>query len=156
MRIRGSSINSSLSSNSTSGQFTQSTLSFASCSSNSLNSSVCSSFSIRYDTRYDGLDLLVKAVLHLSGSVLCVPFTQKRVIRRRKRAFRFPTFMAEEFEQSGGERIVKDEGITSISKSKRRRRGMAVPSKFQDSVMQPWKRRSRRQKQSGDLDYGSD
>ncbi|KAK9137696.1 hypothetical protein Sjap_008290 [Stephania japonica] len=115
MRIRGSSTKSPLSSaNSTSG-FTQSTLSLASCSSNSLTSSVCSSFSIRRDTRCDGLDLLVKAVLHLSGSVLCVPFTQKRVIRRRKRAFRFPKFLAEdEFGQSGGE-----EGMTAISKSKR-------------------------------------
>ncbi|OVA08633.1 hypothetical protein BVC80_1619g20 [Macleaya cordata] len=160
MRIRGSSSISSPSSYCSS--ISTFSLVPSASSTNSLVSfsSNCSS-SIDYETRCEGLDLLVKAVLHVAGSVLVVPFTQRRVIRRRKRAFRFCNSFVTEFgekkeeredeqeqeqeeREKGEEKQMKGERIEVISKPKKRKRVMALPTKYHDSVLQPWIRRTRR------------
>ncbi|KAA8537039.1 hypothetical protein F0562_029517 [Nyssa sinensis] len=98
-----------------------------------------------FSTRCEGLDLLVKAIHHVSArSVVGVPYIQRRVIRRRRRARRFnkliitELFNQEEEEEEEEER--EKEGQPELnSLSKRHRRVMALPSKYQDSVLKPWK-----------------
>ncbi|KAK9691732.1 hypothetical protein RND81_09G215400 [Saponaria officinalis] len=58
-------------------------------SPSSSSSSTSSSSSFSPSRRCEGLDLLVKAVYHVAGSVVGVPYIQRRVIRRRKPALRF-------------------------------------------------------------------
>ncbi|RZC62434.1 hypothetical protein C5167_024183 [Papaver somniferum] len=129
-------------------------------------SSNCSS-SIDYETRCEGLDLLVKAVVHVAGCFLVVPFTQRRVIRRRKRNLSFfKSFVTdfiknqdeeEEIQEEEDEEDVeikeekkqkqkkkKGKQMKGISKPKRKKRVMALPSKYNDSVLHPWIRTSRR------------
>ncbi|KAF5183732.1 hypothetical protein FRX31_026680 [Thalictrum thalictroides] len=140
MRIRNSSssITSTSSFSSDSTSLTPSTThSFSSSTSNA-------SFSTDYITRCEGLDLLIKAVLHVAGSVLVVPFTQRRVIRRRKRACKFTKIefikKPQEDEQNEEE---EDEEIDVILNDNKRKREMSFP-KYHDSVIQPWKRCTRR------------
>ena len=73
------------------------------------------------NSRCEGLDLLTMAVLEVDGD----------------RAFDFEA-------KSAGSEESKREGGEVGFKAQRRTRQKAVPSKFQDSVLQPWKRSTRR------------
>ncbi|KAA8544891.1 hypothetical protein F0562_019714 [Nyssa sinensis] len=106
------------------------------------SSSSARSHSSTSPTRCEGLDLLVKAIHHVSaGSVVGVPYIQRKVIRRRRRALRFNKLVITElFKREEEEEDRENEGLPeSNSMSKRQRRVMALPSKYQDSVLQPWK-----------------
>ncbi|KAL5702049.1 hypothetical protein ACHQM5_027317 [Ranunculus cassubicifolius] len=149
MRIHPSSSNTSSSSSSYSSDSTSltpsNTISFTSSSSNS------SSTSIDSMTRCEGLDLLVKAVVHVAGSLLVVPFTQRRVIRRRKRALRFTTFefIKKEQEEEEEDYDDKDEDFeVNLKGNNKRKREKGLPLKYNDSVLQPWKKRSSRRPRS--------
>ncbi|KAI3887253.1 hypothetical protein MKX03_023463 [Papaver bracteatum] len=161
MRNLGSSSPSSSSSDCSSSVSTLYTNSMVSFSSN------CSS-SIDYETRCEGLDLLVKAVVHVAGCFLVVPFTQRRVIRRRKRNLSFFKSFVTDFiknqdeedeiqeeeededveikeEKKQKQKKKKGKQMKGISKSKRKKkRVMALPSKYNDSVLHPWIRTTRR------------
>ncbi|KAL0422023.1 UNVERIFIED_CONTAM: protein WVD2-like 2 [Sesamum latifolium] len=102
--------------------------------------------------RCHGLDLLVKAIHQVTaGSVIGVPYIQRRVKirrRRRRRALQFDScIFAELFEQKKGQQNEKklnsikkkQKGKNSVAKG-RQRRVMGLPSKLQDSVLQPWGR----------------
>ncbi|CAK9157257.1 unnamed protein product [Ilex paraguariensis] len=109
----------------------------------------CTSFPSIASTRCEGLDLLVKAIHHVaSGSVVGVPYIQKRVIRRRRRALRFTKLNITQIflEKKEPEVGKKEVQVQAKSKQKRQRRAMALPSKYHDSVLQPWKQVSRRQR----------
>ncbi|KAI3973006.1 hypothetical protein MKX01_019664 [Papaver californicum] len=155
MRNLGSSSSSSSTdcSSSVSTLYTNSMVSF---------SSNCSS-SIDYETRCEGLDLLVKAVVHVAGCFLVVPFTQRRVIRRRKRNLSFFKSFVTDFIKNQEEEIQEEEDeeveikeekqkqkqkkgkqMKVISKPKRKKRVMALPSKYNDSVSHPWIKTTRR------------
>ncbi|MCL7048106.1 hypothetical protein MKW94_019632 [Papaver nudicaule] len=135
----------------------------------SFSSSNCSSSSspqmFDYETRCEGLDLLVKAVVHVAGCFLVVPFTQKRVIRRRKRnlSLSFVTDFIKNHQEQEQEDEDEDEEVVEIqekkqkqkqkkkgkqtkviSKPKRKKRVMALPSKYNDSVLHPCIRRTRK------------
>ncbi|KAK2965070.1 hypothetical protein RJ639_029525 [Escallonia herrerae] len=118
------------------------THSFASSTDSSLSVAPSSSHYLSPSsspTRCQGLNLLVKAIHHVTaGSVVGVPYIQRRVIRRRRAAMRFNNLIITEVfrEQRGGG--------GKETKTKREKRAMALPSKYQDSVLQPWKTRSRR------------
>lgn len=122
-----------------------------------------SSRSTGCETRCEGLDLLVKAVYYVAGSMVGVPFTQRRVItrRRRRRTLVFNNFTINEIfkkeEQDEEEEKVKkaDKEAEAKSKSKRKNRVMALPLKYQDSVLQPWKRQSRCRRRSFHIGDGS-
>ncbi|KAF7137302.1 hypothetical protein RHSIM_Rhsim07G0074400 [Rhododendron simsii] len=98
-------------------------------------------------TRCEGLDLLVKAIHHVAtgGSIVGVPYIQRRsVIRRRRRSnyLRFTQLFVTD--GVGIEEIKKGKGSGSEPKlKKQRRRVMALPSKYHDSVLEPWRLRSR-------------
>ncbi|KAJ4967945.1 hypothetical protein NE237_014646 [Protea cynaroides] len=162
MRIRASSMTSSSASVSSScaaiptNSFASSTNSIASSSSNSPSSS---SSSIDCQIRCEGLDILAEAVRFVAGSALpmSVPVTRRRVIIRRKSAFRFNKIDISEIgeqEELELEEMNQEEGIGVITKPKRRKREMALPSKYQDSVLQPWKRQNRRRRSMGTEDDG--
>lgn len=107
---------------------------------------------------------MLKAVHHLAGSVVGVPFVQRRVVRRRRRrasALVFneliitQVFKKENEDEDEDEDEEEDQVETrgkirtnkvkakENSNPKRQRRLMALPSKYQDSVLQPWKRQAR-------------
>uniref|UniRef100_A0A7C8YYD6 Uncharacterized protein n=1 Tax=Opuntia streptacantha TaxID=393608 RepID=A0A7C8YYD6_OPUST len=122
-----SSCSSSSSCFSSSSTHTRSTISAHSLSSSSNSTSSSSSFSLIHRPRCQGLDLLVKAVYHVAGSVVGVPYIQKRVIRRRKRAVRFSNLVIssekEEREfQNGEEGEVFDANTDEHKKQRRRSR----------------------------------
>ncbi|KAF9619120.1 hypothetical protein IFM89_005134 [Coptis chinensis] len=103
--------------------------------------------------RCEGLDLLVKAAIHVTGEFfLCIPFVQRRVIRRRKRALRFDNFSRNEtsknVEEEGKKMKKKKEGgeMKLILSPMKRKRVKGLPSKYNDSVLQSWKRRTNRRK----------
>lgn len=105
--------------------------------------------------RCEGLDLLVMAVHYLAGSIVGVPFAQKRVVRRRKRAVKFNNliisgvFCGKEDEKR---ECKEDPNFGFDSKPTREKRVMALPSKYRDSVLQPWKRRNRNRSIGGRSD----
>ncbi|KAG5539328.1 hypothetical protein RHGRI_019780 [Rhododendron griersonianum] len=121
-----------------------STITAASSTDSSQSSHTPSSSS---STRCEGLDLLVKAIHHVAtgGSIVGVPYIQRRsVIRRRRRSnyLRFTQLFVTD--GVGIEEREKGEGSGSEPKlKKQRRRVMALPSKYHDSVLQPWRLRSR-------------
>ncbi|RZR99713.1 hypothetical protein BHM03_00029316 [Ensete ventricosum] len=86
-------------------------------------------------TRCEGLDLLVLAVIevfgdgaleteHIGSSGVEEERGKREMVEKRKEGL--------------------DAGAEAGPKRKRRKRQLAMPSRFQDSVMQPWKRRTRR------------
>ncbi|KAI3951972.1 hypothetical protein MKW92_049811 [Papaver armeniacum] len=120
-------------------------------------SSNCSS-SIDYETRCEGLDLLVKAVVHVAGCFL--------VKKKRNLSF-FKSFVTDFIKNQDEEEEIQEEEeededveikeekkqkqkkkkgkqMKGISKPKRKKRVMALPSKYNDSVLHPWIRTSRR------------
>ncbi|GMH07812.1 hypothetical protein Nepgr_009652 [Nepenthes gracilis] len=119
-------------------------------SSNSTSSSLINSANLN-PNRCEGLDLLVKAVYYVAGSAVGVPYVQRRVITRRKKALRFSNLIVselfktaeEEKESEKEEKAKKQTEINENSEKKRQRRAMALPSKFQDSVLHPWSLRNR-------------
>ena len=139
-----------------------STHSFSSSESpNSISSTPSFSSSDSF-IRCEGLDLLLKAVHHLAGSVVGVPLVQRRVVRRRRRrasalvfnkliiAQVFKKEDEDEHEDEGedqvetkGKRRTNEVKAKENSRPKRQRRLMALPSKYQDSVFQPWKWQAR-------------
>lgn len=129
--------------NSSSSPLSSSTFSASPSSSNS-------SSSTNQNSRCEGLDLLLKAVLHLKEPVFFgVPFTQKKVIRRRKRALRFKKTLKPKTDKDNDKKLTKikkETRIEVISNPEREKRLKALPSKYQDSVLQPWKRRTRQTK----------
>lgn len=101
--------------------------------------------------RCHGLDLLVKAIhLVTAGSVVGVPYIQRRVtIRRRRRsgALEFDRFLFDEFPKRKRESVAKKVNVkcTNNSKNKKTKKGknfVAAPPRVQDSVLQPWRTRS--------------
>ncbi|GMG99598.1 hypothetical protein Nepgr_001438 [Nepenthes gracilis] len=158
MRIRTSATNSvsacSSSSSSSclcSSNSTISNLSLASSSNSS--SSYFPKSSNSSSVRCEGIDLLIKAVYYVAGSAVGVPYIQRRVIRRRKRALTFSHLMVcELFKTAKGEEEDKEQEKRKINSEdnddsklkKRRRRAMALPIRYQDSVLlHPWKPISR-------------
>ncbi|KAF5181174.1 hypothetical protein FRX31_029239 [Thalictrum thalictroides] len=147
MRIQASSITSS-SSIPFSSYSSISTHAFVS-SNNNLSTSQSNSLSlIDNKTRCEGLDLLVKAAIHVTGEFFsCIPFVQRKVIRRRKRSSRFNSYSGDEFIKKEVEKKTKKErAIELISSPKKRKRVMGLPSKYSDSVLQSWKRKTRLRK----------
>ncbi|KAK4427673.1 hypothetical protein Salat_1536300 [Sesamum alatum] len=164
MRIRGGkapavdhpvSLSSPSSSSSSSPSSSSSSITAAHSSlASSQDSSNSHPFSLLATTahRCHGLDLLVKAIHQVTaGSVIGVPYIQRRVQirrRRRRRALEFDScIFAELFEQKKGQQNEKKlNGIKKKQKGKnstakgRQRRVMGLPSKLQDSVLQPWGR----------------
>ncbi|GMH11307.1 hypothetical protein Nepgr_013148 [Nepenthes gracilis] len=146
--------------------------SVSSCSSSSsssssyvscINSTICthslaassnSSSFYPSQSRCEGLDLLVKAAYYVSGSAVGVPYFQKRVIRRRKRALKFSNLIFSNCSRDKKESHDKKERgreseINDDSEQMKQRRAMALPSKYQDSVLlYPWKPRSHRRRSS--------
>ncbi|KAL8166652.1 hypothetical protein V2J09_008151 [Rumex salicifolius] len=121
--------------------------SVTSSSSSSSSSSCCFSSSGSSNSapsaRCEGLDLLVKAIYCVaSGSTVAVPYIQRRVIRRRKPAIRFSQLIITESKKRGeaesknGEIELNFEGLRRM---KTRRAKLALPSKYNDSVLHEWK-----------------
>ncbi|CAH9086988.1 unnamed protein product [Cuscuta europaea] len=133
MRIRNSIPNSPIS---------LSLSSSSSITTNSLASSTDSSSSapIPYPSipsRCRGLDLLVKAIHQVTaGSAVGFPYIQKRVIRRRRRAVCFDKLCI----------MIADPKSSLLGRDRRKRRRAiaSLPSKYQDSVLQSWRPKSRR------------
>ncbi|KAI5676761.1 hypothetical protein M9H77_07711 [Catharanthus roseus] len=143
---------------SSSSSITANSLSLASSTDSSSSFSPCSS---NLATRCQGLDLLVKAIhLVTAGSVVGVPYIQRRIVRRRRRALKFNSLILSQFlvndkEQEQGQKK-KKVNSKARSKSKRQKRAMALPSKYQDSVLQPLKPKTRRQRSTQiDAEMGS-
>ncbi|KAH6755112.1 hypothetical protein C2S53_017896 [Perilla frutescens var. hirtella] len=123
-----------------------SSLSSSITAADSLSSSQDSSTSCRISPsptaspRCRGLDLLVKAIHQVNGgSIVGVPYIQRRVtIRRRRRScmIEFDAFVLDELRQS------KRGGIAK--KAKKGKNPVGVSSRVKDSVMQPSRRRSNR------------
>ncbi|KAI3730243.1 hypothetical protein L1987_61412 [Smallanthus sonchifolius] len=112
--------------------------------SSSIDSS--SSFQSSSPTRCLGLNLLVKAIHQVTaGSVVGVPYIQKRIITRRRRPLQFNNLIL-----ATTQLLSKSESRSRSkpkSKARRQRRvNMTMPSKYRDSVLQPLtpKRRSER------------
>ncbi|KAL5988998.1 hypothetical protein ACLOJK_027100 [Asimina triloba] len=103
-----------------------------------------SSHSIDNKARCQGLDLLVQAVIHVAGWVVFAP---KNAPMKEKRDFQFKNDKIQN--ESNEKKVVsKKEGerIDVISNPKRLKRSLTLPSKYKDSVLQPWKRRTRRRR----------
>ncbi|RWW54184.1 hypothetical protein BHE74_00039240 [Ensete ventricosum] len=86
-------------------------------------------------SRCEGLDLLVLAVIEVFGDrALEMEHIGSNGVEE------------EEGKREGiGERKEElDGGLEAGPRGKRRKRQLAMPSRFQDSVLQPWKRRTRR------------
>ncbi|KAJ8486483.1 hypothetical protein OPV22_018968 [Ensete ventricosum] len=101
-----------------------------------LNSSPSSDSS----SRCEGLDLLVLAVIEVFGDgALEIERIGSSGVGE------------EEGKQEGIEMREEelDGGVEAGTKRKSRRRPLATPSRFQDSVLQPWKRRTRRRLSEG-------
>ncbi|XXG43569.1 hypothetical protein AAC387_Pa01g3568 [Persea americana] len=139
MRVRGSSSNPSsfcppISPTSSS--------SLVSCSENYL-------LSDREKTHCEGLDLLVKAAHHVAGNVLFdVSLIQRTAVSGGKKAV-----LSEIEKEEPKEK--KDVEIEVVSKPERQKRQLSLPSKYHDSVLQPWKRQTRRRK-TIEIERGSD
>nr|GMD03808.1 uncharacterized protein LOC109182327 [Ipomoea batatas] len=124
-----------------------SSFSSSSLTTNSLASSTDSSSSAPFHfpssssspARCRGLDLLVKAIHQVTvGSAVGFPYIQKRVVRRRRRALCFDKLSITQV------KIGKPTSSALGKESQRRRRSMAVPSKYQDSVLQSWRPKTAR------------
>ncbi|KAI3520291.1 hypothetical protein L1887_09620 [Cichorium endivia] len=115
-------------------------------SSTDSSSSFQSSFPSSSPSRCFGLNLLVKAIHQVTaGSVVGVPYIQRRILTRRRRPIQFNNLILTTTD------LLSKSGSKSISKSKpkakrQRRVNMTMPSKYRDSVLQPLtpKRRSER------------
>ncbi|CAA3028078.1 Hypothetical predicted protein [Olea europaea subsp. europaea] len=157
MRIRGKSSASSVSfSSPCSSPAPSSSPPSSSSSSITINSSVSSqdssnscpfSSTLIPTSRCHGLDLLVKAIHQVTaGSVVGYPYIQRRVmIRRRRRELKLDGFticelLKEEREQNEKKKMSKK----GKSVMKRNKGMMGLPSKYHDSLLQPWKPKSRR------------
>ncbi|KAL7126316.1 hypothetical protein ABFS83_14G178100 [Erythranthe nasuta] len=97
--------------------------------------------------RCHGLDLLVKAIHQVTaGSVVGVPYIQRRVTirrRRRTRGLEFDPFVFDEIPQR--KRAVPKVSNKFTNNNKNTKKGknlVGVPSRIQDPVWQPWMRRS--------------
>ncbi|WOK92486.1 hypothetical protein Cni_G01177 [Canna indica] len=87
-------------------------------------------------SRCEGLDLLVLAVIEVFGD---------RALEVERIG---SNGVGEEERKQERVEMTKEEpvgGVEAGPKRKTRKRQLAMPSRFQDSVMQPWKRRTRRQ-----------
>ncbi|KAL3537804.1 hypothetical protein ACH5RR_001170 [Cinchona calisaya] len=103
--------------------------------------------------RCQGLDLLVKAIhLVTAGSVVGVPYIQRRVVRRRRASLKFNGLILSRFdlinEQSEQEQMKKQIQSKTRSVSKRQSRAMAFPSESENSVVQSWSPKIRRRRSS--------
>ncbi|CAO2837041.1 unnamed protein product [Amaranthus hypochondriacus] len=125
-------------------------------SSNSTSSSH-SSLSLSSNRRCQGLDLLVKAVYYVAGSVVGVPYIQKRVIRRRKPALTFTNLVinSDEFEVHLDDQDVDCNLVVQKNKikkkgnlNKQKKRSKAIPLKYHDSVLQSLKPKDRPRRRS--------
>ncbi|KAI3734545.1 hypothetical protein L6452_14016 [Arctium lappa] len=103
---------------------------FASSSIDSFSSSQSPS-----PSRCFGLNLLVKAIHQVTaGSVVGVPYIQRRNLTRRRRPLQFNNLILTTTE------LLSKSGSRSESKSKakrQRRVNITMPSKYRDSVLQP-------------------
>ncbi|KAK9064004.1 hypothetical protein SSX86_017876 [Deinandra increscens subsp. villosa] len=151
-----STIDPSSSSSSSSSQF-HSLITTHSLLTSSIDSSSSSFQSSSSPTRCFGLNLLVKAIHHVTaGSVVGVPYIQKRIVTRRRRPLQFNNLIlaTTELLSQSESRSKPNLKLKPKSKSKskpkankrQRRVHMAMPSKYRDSVLQPLvpKRRSER------------
>lgn len=81
-----------------------------------------------------------------------VPYIQRRVVRRRKAALKFNGLILSRFQglNEGSEQEETKQQMRSKTRSmsKRQSRAMEFPPKYQDSVIQPWRPRTRRQRSS--------
>ncbi|KAJ8485730.1 hypothetical protein OPV22_018215 [Ensete ventricosum] len=93
-----------------------------------------------YSSRCEGLDLLVLAVIEVFGDTAL-----------QMEDIDGDGVGQEERKQDGIEMRKEDPNIIVEAdlKRKRRRRPLATPSRFQDSVLQPWKRSTRRRLSGG-------
>ncbi|KAI3816895.1 hypothetical protein L1987_10680 [Smallanthus sonchifolius] len=114
--------------------------------SSSIDSS--SSFQSSSPTRCLGLNLLVKAIHQVTaGSVVGVPYIQKRIITRRRRPLQFNNLILATTQLLSKSESRSRSRSKPKSKARRQRRvNMTMPSKYRDSVLQPLtpKRRSER------------
>ncbi|KAL6989466.1 hypothetical protein U1Q18_015215 [Sarracenia purpurea var. burkii] len=114
--------------------------SFNSITSSKDSSSSTQPNSLSSSTRCEGLDLLIKAIHHVSaGSAVGVPYIQRRVIRRRRRAQRFNRLIItqlfnEDDDVETEERETKGRSEPN-SIRKHKRRVMALPFKYHDSIL---------------------
>ncbi|URD98525.1 DNA-directed RNA polymerase [Musa troglodytarum] len=98
-------------------------------------------------SRCEGLDLLVLAVIEVFGDGA---LEIERI---------GSSGVGEEEGKQEGIEMRKEEldgGVEAGTKRKSRRRPLATPSRFQDSVLQPWKRRTRRRLSEGKRSAGAD
>ncbi|CAI9273252.1 unnamed protein product [Lactuca saligna] len=111
-------------------------------SSTDSSSSFQSSFPSSSPSRCFGLNLLVKAIHQVTaGSVVGVPYIQRRILTRRRRPIQFNNLILTTTD------LLSKSRSKSKPKAKRQRRvNMTMPSKYRDSVLQPLtpKRRSER------------
>ncbi|XXG43567.1 hypothetical protein AAC387_Pa01g3566 [Persea americana] len=119
----------------------------------------CSENYLLYDdekTHCEGLDLLVKAAQHVSGDVLFdVPLIQQRkVVSGGKNDFKLNEAVVSEIDKEEAEEK-KNVEIEVVSKPGRQKRQLSLPSKYNDSVLQPWKRQTR-PKRPIEIKRGSD
>ncbi|XXG43568.1 hypothetical protein AAC387_Pa01g3567 [Persea americana] len=106
-------------------------------------------------THCEGLDLLVKAAQHVAGNVLFdVPLIQRKVVSGGKNDFKLNKADGSEIENEESEEK-KNVEIEVVSKPGRQKRQLSLPSKYHDSVLQPWKRQTR-PKRSIAIERGSD
>ncbi|KAL8218351.1 hypothetical protein R6Q57_021724 [Mikania cordata] len=144
-----SSSNPSSSSSSSTSQF-HSLITTHSLLSSSIDSS--SSFQSSSPTRCFGLNLLVKAIHQVTaGSVVGVPYIQKRIVTRRRRPLQFNNLIltTTQLLSKSRSKPKSKSNLKSRSKSeaeRQRRVHIAMPLKYRDSVLQPLtpKRRSER------------
>ncbi|KAL8555106.1 hypothetical protein ACS0TY_003057 [Phlomoides rotata] len=162
MRIRGRKASadcsvSHLPLSSSSSTSSSSSITAANSSDSSQNSSNSCSFSLisTASPRCHGLDLLVKAIHQVSdGSVVGVPYIQRRVtIRRRRRShgLEFASFLFDELSERRSERIAKKihkNGNKDKVKEKKKqtmKKGknvIGLPIPIRDSIWHSWGRRS--------------
>ena len=104
-----------------------------------LTSSIDSSspFQSSSPSRCFGLNMLVKAIHQVTaGSVVGVPYFQRRILTRRRRPLQFDNLILTTTQ------LLSKSGSRSNSKSKsiakrQRRVNVTMPSKYRDSVLQP-------------------
>ncbi|KAL7589206.1 hypothetical protein Lser_V15G36558 [Lactuca serriola] len=131
-----SSSSSSSSSSSNSQSQSHSSITTHSLLASSIDSS---SFQSPSPSRCFGLNLLVKAIHQVTaGSVVGVPYIQRRIVIRRRRPLQFNNLLlttTELLSKSGSRSRSK---LKPKPKAKRQRRvNMTMPSKYRDSVLQP-------------------
>ncbi|KAK1416526.1 hypothetical protein QVD17_32317 [Tagetes erecta] len=119
------------------------THSLISPSSSSIDSS--SSYQSSSPTRCIGLNLLVKAIHQITaGSIIGVPYIQKRIIIRRRKPLHFNNLILTTSQLLSKSKSIQKPKSKSKSKSKlkskanrQRRVNMTMPLKYRDSVLQP-------------------